>query len=102
MRCEVFCFLTLAVLALASCDQGKTHIVLDYPGMDTHEFRVFSTQCADCHAPPKPNTHTAAEWPNVIARMQQHRIQRSIAPIPADKMASVRHYLEQYAKAEVK
>ena len=47
-----------------------------------------------------PTAHTAREWPAVLARMQQHRIQRSLAPVSARDMVVIRDYLIRYAKKD--
>ncbi len=93
-----FSGLLLASL-LASCTQ-ESPAVPAYPEMDGERFRVFAEHCSSCHAPPKPTVHVAREWPFVIARMQQHRVQRGLGPIPAADMEKIKDYLLEYAKAE--
>ncbi|RMH49820.1 MAG: hypothetical protein D6682_08410 [Zetaproteobacteria bacterium] len=49
---------------------------------------ALTRNCSACHAPPRAKRHTAAEWPQVVARMELHRVQRAMGPIPpADKKA---------------
>lgn len=43
-----------------------------YPDLDTAAGRAFGTFCAQCHAPPDPQQHTAKEWPAAVARMRRH------------------------------
>jgi len=90
----------LGLVALAGCEAGQGGAPHDYPEMNSRAFNVFARQCAQCHAPPMPDRHTAAEWPGVIARMQRHRIQRSLPPIDAADMAEIRAYLTRHAKPE--
>jgi cytochrome c2 len=33
---------------------------------------LFQRVCSGCHHPPDPRSHTAAEWPGVVERMQRH------------------------------
>jgi cytochrome c5 len=33
---------------------------------------LFRQVCSGCHHPPDPQSHTAAEWPGVVERMQHH------------------------------
>lgn len=45
-------------------DAGK------YPDLNTRAGQAFSTICAQCHARPDPEQHTAQEWPSVVVRMR--------------------------------
>lgn len=88
----------LLLFALAACGSNTPVVTENYPDMQTREFHVFSQSCSACHAPPQPTAHTAGEWPAVIARMQNKRIQRGLGPIVADEMRLVRDYLMTHAK----
>jgi hypothetical protein len=33
---------------------------------------AFRVACSQCHVLPDPKRHTAAEWPRVVARMQEN------------------------------
>jgi len=54
--------------------------------------------CNTCHAAPLPLRHTAAEWPQVVARMEIHRMHRSYEPIGADDRATLLKFLQAGAK----
>lgn len=88
-----------AGLLLFGCDSvpPTTHV---YPDSKSEAFNVYARHCSECHAPPLPSAHVAARWPNVIARMQQHRLQRSMAPIPVSDMLILRDYLLAHAAKE--
>ncbi|HSF49086.1 MAG TPA: hypothetical protein VLA73_12095 [Burkholderiales bacterium] len=43
-----------------------------YPDLQSPEGRAFSEACSQCHALPDPQRHAAAEWPQVVERMQKH------------------------------
>ena len=43
-----------------------------YPEVDRPEGEAFRLACNQCHVLPDPRRHTAAEWPRVVARMQQN------------------------------
>jgi len=90
----------LLLFALAACSNQGSVTTEQYPDMGSAEFHVYSQSCSACHAPPQPTAHTASEWPSVIARMQNHRIQRALGPIMAGEMAKVRAYLTAHAKKE--
>ncbi len=92
--------LPLMLLLLSGCDAPGRSSMPDYPDADSPDFQIFARHCSQCHAPPQPSAHTRAEWPNVVARMQQHRVQRSLPPIPASDIARLRTYLEAHAATE--
>ena len=101
MRClKAFSLLCVMLFVLAACESRLDTAALGYPDMDSEDFAVYSKHCKECHAPPLPSAHIAAEWPNVIERMQQHRVERSMGPIPADQVAILRAYVVKHAKAE--
>jgi len=54
--------------------------------------------CSDCHAPPRPTSHKAREWPNVVARMQNHRITEGLAKIDAHNLGKILEYLQSHAQ----
>jgi hypothetical protein len=54
--------------------------------------------CTDCHAPPQPDSHAPREWPNIVMRMQDHRIVKGLAAIPQTEMDNVIGYLQTHAQ----
>lgn len=56
---------------------------------------VLSTYCGECHAPPRPRMHAAAEWPAVVARMQEYRSKSRMPPIPPEELDEILGYLQQ-------
>ncbi len=42
--------------------------------LDTPAGRMFEQACSQCHALPDPGSHTAAEWPAVVRRMQRNML----------------------------
>jgi len=98
MRLVVFLSGLVLVTGLVACDSGNSpKQVVDYPEMDSKAFQNYRALCSECHVPPRTTTHTAAEWPSVIARMQQHRVGRRIAPMAAAEVIAVRDYLVRNA-----
>jgi len=89
--------LLLSVLMAGSCDMTQKGESISYPDAKSADFQVYARHCSECHAPAQPSAHPASEWPNVIARMQMHRIQRSLGPIPAADITVIRRYLESHA-----
>ena len=43
-----------------------------YPEVNRPEGEAFRIACNQCHVLPDPQRHTAAEWPAVVARMQEN------------------------------
>jgi hypothetical protein len=43
-----------------------------HPALRTPAGQMFSIACAQCHALPDPQRHTAREWPGVVERMKRH------------------------------
>jgi len=89
----------LFALLPAGCD-FSAHPSIQYPDQQSPAFEVYARNCSQCHAPPLPDAHPASRWPNVIARMQQHLVQRSMAPIAAGDIVVLRAYLEAHAASE--
>jgi len=86
-----------SALLLAACSDHTSAPVVTYPEPGSPALANYQNQCSQCHAPPRPTAHTAVEWPSVIARMQQHRMERRMAPMLASKMTMVRDYLQRNA-----
>jgi len=84
-------------LMLVACDASSNRPQIDYPDKQSQAFDVYAHNCSGCHAPPLPAAHPASEWPNVIARMQQHLVQRSMAPIATQDELVLRDYLMLHA-----
>jgi len=43
-----------------------------YPELERPSGQSFRLACGQCHVLPDPRRHTAAEWPAVVARMEQN------------------------------
>ena len=43
-----------------------------YPEVNRRSGEAFRVACNQCHVLPDPRRHTAAEWPAVVARMQEN------------------------------
>jgi len=59
---------------------------------------ALQKHCSACHAPPRADRHTAAEWPQVLSRMELHRLQRGFGPIPATERSLLLSLLQSGAK----
>ncbi len=93
MRAEVL----LLALLVTACEAGPAKQLSEYPDSSSEAFNVYARNCSLCHAPPLPSMHTAIAWPNVIVRMQKHRLNRSMAPIATADIEVLRDYLVAHA-----
>lgn len=73
---------------------GESH----YPQPSSPGAKLLKHFCSECHAPPFPSTHLAAEWPNVVLRMQQHRISKVLTPMSKAQIRELTTYLQRNAK----
>lgn len=79
-------------------EQGETttHHSQMMGGQKSNE--LLKKWCADCHAPPLPESHAPSEWPNVVIRMQQHRQSKGLSAIPGQDMNDIINYLQTHAQ----
>ncbi|MEJ2346677.1 MAG: hypothetical protein P8076_11955 [Gammaproteobacteria bacterium] len=69
------------------------------PGHDNGAGAVlFRQTCAQCHALPSPQQHTAGEWPAVVQRMAQYIAAARGAPLSKDQIHGIVSYLQKYAR----
>jgi len=65
--------------------------------LDSRAGRLYAQTCARCHALPDPRQHTGAQWPAVVARMEQHmRDARQPVPNP-DETREIETFLAQHS-----
>lgn len=71
----------------------------------TRAWTSYVQACAQCHIAPDPQRHRAAEWPRVVARMEQHmtwmnRVEgsRSNPVEPHYRSEEIAAYLQRYAR----
>lgn len=73
---------------------GKGH----YPQPSSQGAKLLKRFCSECHAPPFPSTHRAGEWPNIVLRMQQHRVSKVLTPMTKAQIRELTAYLQHNAK----
>lgn len=77
--------------------------VADLPAPQSPGATLVNQYCAQCHARPSPQQHTAAEWPAVVSRMREHMQAMSnlgVTPTQQPSAAEVRDiiaYLQTFA-----
>lgn len=76
-----------------------------YPEVDRPEGEAFRLACSQCHVLPDPQRHTAAEWPVVVARMQENmqwmnRVvgSKPIQGEPQLRIEEINAFLEKHAR----
>jgi len=76
-----------------------------YPEAFTPAGEPFRLACNQCHTLPDPQRHTAAEWPAVVARMQENMewMNRVVGtqPIPGEpqlRIEAINAFLAKYAR----
>jgi len=74
-------------------------------GLYAPEGEAFRLACGQCHVLPDPGRYTAAEWPKVVARMQQNMewMNRVVGtkPVPGEpqlRVEDINAFLAKYAK----
>lgn len=58
------------------------------------EARLFVERCSVCHETPSPNAHTAAEWQDVVARMQSNMARMDITTLAPEELDRITSYLQ--------
>jgi cytochrome c5 len=80
-----------------------------YPEVNRPSGEAFRLACNQCHVLPDPQRHTAAEWPAVVARMQENMewMNRVVSTQPASDRAAgepqlrinqINAFLRKYAR----
>ena len=76
-----------------------------YPEVNAPSAEPFRLACSQCHVLPDPARHTAAEWPAVVARMEQNmqwmnRVvgSKSVAGEPQLRTDAILSFLRKYAR----
>src|SRR5688572_10710158 len=76
-----------------------------YPEVNRPSGEAFRLACNQCHVLPDPKRHTAAEWPRVVARMQENMqwMNRVVSskPVPGEpqlRLDEINAFLRKYAR----
>lgn len=76
-----------------------------YPEVNQPSGEAFRLACNQCHVLPDPKRHTAAEWPRVVARMQENMewMNRVVGAQPAPgepqlRVEEINAFLRKYAR----
>ncbi|MFN2645050.1 MAG: cytochrome c [Burkholderiales bacterium] len=76
-----------------------------YPDLYRPEGEAFRLACSQCHVLPDPERHSAAEWPSVVARMQENMAwmnrvvgTKPIAGEPQLRVEEINAFLQRHAR----
>ena len=76
-----------------------------YPEVFRPSGEAFRLACSQCHVLPDPRRHTAAEWPGVVARMQENMewMNRVVGSKPEQgepqlRVEEINAFLKRYAR----
>lgn len=90
--------LLLCCALLAGCGSGSRSGDADADVPAEPVSALLVRHCSVCHAPPSPRLHAKSEWPNVIARMDMHRVEARMPALSRDEHDEVLAYLQAHAK----
>lgn len=95
------CIAVMLPLILGSCGGADNHAQATaqagYPQPQSAGAKLLHRYCSSCHGAPQPSAHTAAQWPNVVARMEQHRVLRGFGPMDPHDLERLIDYLQHNA-----
>ena len=69
----------------------------EFPGTNVPQGQAFLQVCSDCHQPPSPAMHTAADWGTSLARMEQYARGRGAMP-PDQTWQAATAYVNGWAR----
>lgn len=102
-------FAGACVAAMAGCGEQQqptgasaaspvvSSVVLPEP--DSAAAKVYVKKCGECHAPPAPTSHTVAEWPPIVHRMQYRRIAKGKGALTEPEFKVILEYLTTHARS---
>jgi cytochrome c5 len=78
-----------------------------YPEVNRPSGEAFRLACNQCHVLPDPKRYTAAEWPRIVARMQENMewMNRVVGtrPVPGEpqlRVEEINAFLARYARTQ--
>ncbi len=70
----------------------------ELPGAGTGPAERFVSVCGQCHAPPAPDQHRAAQWPAIVYRMAKNMENMGYGALPEGDRRGIETYLRENAK----
>ena len=88
----------IGLLCLFGCARGAAPVVsVALPEPDSAGAKLEKALCSQCHGAPQPSAHVAKEWPNVLTRMNDHRVMLAMKAISDEERAVILDYLQKHA-----
>lgn len=99
-KIQLLLILVLPLLYIAGC--GESSVVAKakpkaLPDSNSIGAKILKDKCSNCHGAPHPTDHVAEHWPNVIERMQTHRIRKAYQPLSDEDKQALVAYLQEHA-----
>lgn len=100
MQLKIVCAFVLINLSilLSACNSSTTtpasHAI---PEPDSVGGKLLKKYCNDCHGAPRVASHKADEWPNIVLRMQTHRIKKAYNALSETEIRDLVAYLQKHA-----
>ena len=84
---------------LFACNRGSQESIAKHeiPDPESAGGKIFVKFCGDCHAPPRITSHKADEWPNIVERMQNHRLQKAYHVLNDGEKETLLAYLKKHS-----
>jgi hypothetical protein len=93
---------TRAIIAYLRRHSQKALDPARYPEVNQPSAEAFRLACNQCHVLPDPQRYTAAEWPRVVARMQENMewMNRVVSskPLPGEPQLAVKEIIAFLAR----
>ena len=92
--------IALVVGLLAACGEAGSPQIgsSDVTQTTLSDTELFAKRCRECHVPPRPQDFPAAEWPQIVQRMQMHRVDGGMDLLTQGEMQRIESYLQRNAK----
>jgi len=97
MKIKVWFAVVTSAVFLCACESETARTSVNLPDANSEGGKLFKKYCSACHAPPRPSSHQADEWNNIVDRMQNHRIKKAYNPLSDLEKATLVQYLEKHS-----
>jgi len=88
----------LGLLLLIGCSEPAAPVAaVGLPEPESPGAKSMKAVCSQCHGVPQPTSHIAKDWPNIVARMNDHRIMLAMKAISDEQRVIILDYLQKHA-----
>lgn len=90
--------LILAMLFLGGCaKEAEVAVQTALPDPESNGAKLVKNFCSQCHGPPRPASHAAKEWPNILTRMNDRRMKLAMKPFSDVERVIILDYMQKHA-----